>query len=245
MNNIKDTNNIIYVIEITNLSYSGLKILNVKIGKTTNLKATLRQYRRTSPEAQILNLWESNFHKSLSECEKGVHKIAEKYAYERKGETFIFLQESYTDFEENVNLLLKNIPKEKVLSREVQKEYGESTKYNESDHLVNASKENKALYEQIKKRILNLGDNIKVESKKHYISFISNTIFADIHLQKSQIKLWINLSKGELFDPERVARDVSNLGHWGNGDYEVIINHNTDLDYLMNLIEQSYQKHIS
>jgi len=59
-------NNIIYAIEITNLSYSGLKILNVKIGKTTNLKATLRQYRRTSPEAQILNLWESNFHKSLS-----------------------------------------------------------------------------------------------------------------------------------------------------------------------------------
>ena len=186
-------NNIIYAIEITNLSYSGLKILNVKIGKTTNLKATLRQYRRTSPEAQILNLWESNFHKSLSECEKGVHKIAEKYAYERKGETFIFLQESYTDFEENVNLLLKNIPQEKVLSRKGQKEYKEGTKYNESDHLVNALKEklkeNKALYDQIKKRILNLGDNIKVESKKHYISFISNTIFADIHPQKSQIKL--------------------------------------------------------
>jgi len=60
---------------------------------------------------------------------------------------------------------LKNIPKEKVLSRKGQKEYRESTKYNESDHLVNASKENKALYEQIKKRILNLGDNIKVESK--------------------------------------------------------------------------------
>jgi len=74
-NKTKIMNNIIYAIEITNLSYSGLKILNVKIGKTTNLKATLRQYRRTSPEAQILNLWESNFHKSLSECEKGCIKL--------------------------------------------------------------------------------------------------------------------------------------------------------------------------
>jgi len=174
-----------------------------------------------------------------------VHKIAEKYAYERKGETFIFLQESYTDFEENVNLLLKNIPKEKALSRKGQKEYRASAKYNESDHLVNASKENEALYEQIKKMILNLGDNIRVEPKKHYISFISNTIFADIHSQKSQIKLWINLSKGELFDPRKLARDVSNIGHLGNGDYEIIINHDTDLDYLMNLIKQSYQKHTS
>lgn len=238
-------NNIIYAIEITNLSYSGLRILNVKIGKTTNLKATLRQYRRTSPEAQILNLWESNFHKSLSECEKGVHKIAEIYAYERKGETFIFLQESYKDFAENVDLLLKNIQKEKVLSKKGQKEYREDTKHNESDHLANVSKENKALYEQIKKRILNLGNNIKIEPKKHYIGFISNTNFVDIHPQKSQIKLWINLSKGELFDPKKLARDVSNIGHWGNGDYEVIINHDTDLDYLMNLIKQSYQKHAS
>ena len=70
---------------------------------------------------------------------------------------------------------MKNIQKEKVLSKKGQKEYREDTKHNESDHLANVSKENKALYEQIKKRILNLGNNIKIEPKKHYIGFISNT----------------------------------------------------------------------
>lgn len=105
-------NQIIYAIKIAELSYSGLKILNIKIGRTTNPKATLQQYKRTSHEAQILDLWESNPDKSLAECENGIHKIAEKYAYERKGETFIFLQGSYKEFSENVNLILKNVSPE-------------------------------------------------------------------------------------------------------------------------------------
>jgi len=107
-------NQIIYAIKVADLSYSGLKILNVKIGRTTNLSATLRQYRRTSQEAEILDLWESNPQKTLSECEEGIHKIAEKYAYERKGEVFTFLQESYKKFSENINLLFKNISPDKL-----------------------------------------------------------------------------------------------------------------------------------
>jgi len=45
----------------------------------------------------------------------------------------------------------------------------------------------------------------------------------DIHPQKNQLKLWINLPKGELDDPKKIARDVSNIEHWGNGDYEVFV----------------------
>lgn len=108
---MQDTNEIIYAIKIANLSYSGLKILDVKIGKTTNINSTLAQYKRGNRNAEILNLWELNQSKTLSECEKGIHEIAEKYAYEREGEKFIFLQESYKRFAENVGLLLKNISK--------------------------------------------------------------------------------------------------------------------------------------
>lgn len=51
---------IIYAIQIAELSYRGLKISDIKIGKTTNLKATLQQYKRTSPQLKILDLWELN-----------------------------------------------------------------------------------------------------------------------------------------------------------------------------------------
>lgn len=39
-----------------------------------------------------------------------------------------------------------------------------------------------------------------------------------------------------------MALDVSNRGHHGNGDYEINLKPEDDLDYLMTLIKQSYQK---
>jgi len=103
-------NKIIYAIKVTELLSSGLRILNVKIGQTSDINSTLRQYKRGNPEVKQLDLWEPNpLMKNIFELERGIHKLAEKYAYSRKGETFIFLQENYEKFTENVNLLLKNI----------------------------------------------------------------------------------------------------------------------------------------
>lgn len=110
-------NKIIYAIKIADLSFSGLKVLHVKIGQTSNIKRTLAQYTRGNPGVEILDLWKSNPLKTVSECEKGMHEIAERYAYERKGEKFIFLQEGYKEFAKNVNLLLSNVPKSKVVRK--------------------------------------------------------------------------------------------------------------------------------
>ena len=125
----------------------------------------------------------------------------------------------------------------------VQKVSREIKVYTEEDHLQGMPEDIISTYEELKERILNLGDNIEIRPRKQYIGFIANTNFVDIHPQKSQIKIWINLVKGELEDPKNLARDVSKIGHWGNGDYEIIIRPNSDLDYLMTLIKQSYKKH--
>lgn len=109
---------IIYAVKVADLSYSGLKILDVKIGKTTSISSTLTQYRRSHRSIETLNLWESNQSITLSDCERGVHQIAEKYAYEKDGEKFIFLQESYKKFSENVSLLLRNTSLEKLREKD-------------------------------------------------------------------------------------------------------------------------------
>ncbi len=49
------------------------------------------------------------------------------------------------------------------------------------------------------------------------------------------------MDKGTLNDPKKITRDVSNVGHWGNGDYEVILKDSTNLDYILTLIMQSYE----
>jgi len=117
--------------------------------------------------------------------------------------------------------------------------------YTEDDHLQKIPEDIIETYKELKERILDLGDNIEIRPRKNYIGFIANTNFVDIHTQKSQIKIWINLTKGKLNDPKNLIRDVSKIGHWGNGDYEIIMKPDLDLDYIMTLIKQSYRKHSS
>ena len=61
-------------------------------------------------------------------------------------------------------------------------------------------------------------------------------------VQKKKIKLWISMKKGELNDYKNLMRDVSHVGHHGIGDFEYLLDTNTDLDYVMSLIKQSYDK---
>jgi len=130
-------------------------------------------------------------------------------------------------------------------SEVVQKVSREIKVYTEEGHLQRIPESIVETYEELKSRILNLGENIEVRPRKKYIGFIATTNFTDVNIKISKLKLWINLTKGELDDPKKMARDVSNIGHWGNGDYEVHLKAGTDLDYLMTLIRQAYRKHSS
>jgi predicted transport protein len=95
--------------------------------------------------------------------------------------------------------------------------------YSETDHLAKASEQIIELYEMLKNKILTNYDDINVKIRKYYIAFISKTNFVDIRISKKDIKIWLNLPKGKLNDPQNIARDVSAIGHWGNGDYELIL----------------------
>jgi predicted transport protein len=124
----------------------------------------------------------------------------------------------------------------------VQKISKEIKVYTEEDHLNGLPNETVELYQALKERILALGDNIEVRPRKLYIGFAASSNFVDLHPQKNQLKLWINLPKGALDDPKKMARDVSEVGHWGNGDYQVLVESSENIDYLMVLIRQSYLK---
>ena len=113
--------------------------------------------------------------------------------------------------------------------------------YTEDDHLEKASEEMKELYFKIKEMILEW-DDIKVEPKKLYIAFKGKTNIVDIRFKSNGIKIYINLKKGELDDSKRIMKDISNVGRWGNGDYEIVISNDENLEYIMSLIKQSWRK---
>lgn len=112
--------------------------------------------------------------------------------------------------------------------------------YTEEEHLEGKSDDIKELYEIYKQAILNLASDLEIKPKKLEIGMTKNgKIFSDIVFLKSGLKIFINLKKGDLDDPKNLMRDVSNIGHWGNGDYEVIVNDTKNLEYLMSLIKQA------
>ncbi len=113
--------------------------------------------------------------------------------------------------------------------------------YSEEGLLEKSSEEIKELYEHIKLAILNF-DGIKMKMKKLYVAFVAGKNVVDIHPQKKALKMWINMPKGELDDPKGLARDVSAIGHWGNGDYELQFQSDDDLEYILSLVKQSVRK---
>jgi predicted transport protein len=111
--------------------------------------------------------------------------------------------------------------------------------YTEQDHIDKASDLIADLYEKFKSSILNLADGIEVIPKKHYIAFKKGKNITDITILKKSLKIFINIKSGQLDDPKKIAQNVSNIGHWGNGDYQVHVEDDANLEYIMSLIKQA------
>ena len=110
--------------------------------------------------------------------------------------------------------------------------------YTEEEHLAGKSDEIVELYETYKQAIQSLIPDVELEAKKLYIAFKKSKNIVDIVVLKNSLKLFINIKSGELDDPKKLMRDVSSVGHWGNGDYEVIVVDTMNLEYIMSLVKQ-------
>ena len=97
-------------------------------------------------------------------------------------------------------------------------------------------------YYKLKERIMQLGSDIEIVPRSMYIGFKRGSNFIDVYLASDYLWCWLNMKKGSLDDPKKLCRDVSEIGHYGNGDYELKIRSNTDLDYVMYLVKQAFNR---
>ena len=113
--------------------------------------------------------------------------------------------------------------------------------YTEEDHLLKGASHIQQLYNLLKKSILALAP-LTVEPKKMYVAFKGTTNVCDVVVQRSKLKVFVNVSKGCLKDPKGVAEDIKEKGHWGNGDYSFNLSDSDSIDYAIALIKQSVAK---
>lgn len=131
------------------------------------------------------------------------------------------------------NELAEFLPEDKIVSEYTLEDY---------DHLTGDMLE---LFETLNKRILNISSDVKRELKKLYIAYKVDTNFVDIVPQKSRLRLSINMKFNEINDPKGLCMDVTDKGRWGNGDIEVGLENVGQLDDVMDIIIQSYNRQIN
>lgn len=165
----------------------------------------------------------------------------------------LFLAQSFTTYQQNA-INFRDLPielwevKESIKTITKNKTVEGVTKevkvYTLEDHVEKVNPEVKTVFEELREKLLSLDADVKEVPKKQYVAYKAGTNFADLIFYQKEIRITINLRSGELNDPKGIATDFTKpqRGHWGNGDYEIIVRKTDEIPYAMSLIEQSYKK---
>lgn len=100
------------------------------------------------------------------------------------------------------------------------------------------------LFEALRREVLALDQGVTEEFLKLYVAYKAETNFVDVVPQGKRLRLSLNMQFNELHDPKGLARDVTNLGRWGNGDVEVGLSETDELSYVMGLVQQAFEKQL-
>ncbi len=137
-----------------------------------------------------------------------------------------------------------NIPTSKIFNKEKkEKEYKEKIKYSIEDHLAKVNPKTRKIFEIINEKISSIDESIIIEPKANYIAYKITTNFVDVSVMQNGLRIYLNLPSRELNDPYDIARDLTKpkkIGHWGNGDYDIKLEKEEDIEKVFDLIKQSY-----
>lgn len=111
-----------------------------------------------------------------------------------------------------------------------------------SDYIEQANAELSDRYETLKAYLMTLGDDVQMKILKHYIAFkrIKNFACVEIHPGTGKILLYLKVKPDTVTLEPDFTRDVSNIGHFGTGDLEVVISNDEDIEKAKRYINMSY-----
>lgn len=117
-----------------------------------------------------------------------------------------------------------------------------STNYTIEDHPHIASGPMRELFAAFRREVLALDPAVTEEFLKLYVAYKAETNFVDVVPQAKRLRLSLNIAFADLVDPRGMAKDVTDLGRWGNGDVEVGLSFVEDLPYVIGLARQALEE---
>jgi len=176
----------------------------------------------------------------FSEYDKyAVNQIAkniELWEYQKYGEDLLYIHCYFSVSKPSQSQPAAKPPKRKPIVGDDLSEY--SVEY----HLSDKPGEIVDLYLELQELIFSLAseNEITVKATKLYIAFRHGKNFCEMWIQKSQIRMWLDIPYESLDDPHHMVRNMKGVGHWGTGDVEMVITPNSDLKEVLALISQSF-----
>lgn len=114
--------------------------------------------------------------------------------------------------------------------------------YTFEEHIQGKPKKTKELVLLIQEFILGLDPQIEETPKKHYVAYkISQNILC-MEVKKQKVMLYLKLNPKEIENPPAISRDVTDIGHFGTGDFEITIESEDDFETAKPFIEMAYHK---
>ena len=108
-------------------------------------------------------------------------------------------------------------------------------------HTENQSEKIIALFNQIREYIIGLDNSIEEAAKKHYIAYKTSQNFVCLQIYKNKISLYLKLNPEEINPMPKQGRDVSEIGHYGTGDFELTIKSIQDFEETKQIIDEALQ----
>jgi uncharacterized protein with ParB-like and HNH nuclease domain/predicted transport protein len=100
----------------------------------------------------------------------------------------------------------------------------------------------RSLFDAFRRRVTNLDAGVREEVRKQYIAYKLTTNFVEVVPLASELKLYLDITIEELNDPNALVRDVTAVGHWGTGNAEVRLSSFEQLEAVMDLVRQSFER---
>lgn len=112
---------------------------------------------------------------------------------------------------------------------------------NEPNYSNNLKGNTLQLFNTIRTKILDLDESVTEEFLKTVISYKNGKSLIDIKPLSNSLNIYLNMPFEFINDPQKLCRDVSNIGHSGNGDIEIKFSMKEELEDMMFLIRQVFQ----
>ena len=114
--------------------------------------------------------------------------------------------------------------------------------YSFEQHILGRPEHIKEIVFELKEHIMNLDSAMEEVPKKLYVAYRIAQNIVCMEVKKQKVVLYLKLKPKEIFNPPKISRDVSSIGHFGTGDFEIAVTSPADLRVAKEFIDMAYQR---